>query len=101
MITYLCNKCGFDFAITELHKPKCFYCGSSKDWKIVKKQKINMKVMAERMKLVNDRLMSSLKGAYEVGKKDDDFNEDVMLDVMSRAKKLGKQTNSLLKSKKK
>ena len=97
IITYFCQKCGFDFAITELDKPKCFYCDSYKNWKIVKKQKFSLKNLAGRMKLVNERLKSSLKGAYKAGKESNNFDEDLMLDVMNKIKKLEKNVRSILK----
>ena len=41
--------------------------------------------MAERLKLVSDRMMENLKGAYDV--KPDDADEEELLEVMAKAKK--------------
>ena len=96
MITYLCRKCGFDFAITELDKPKCFYCESSKDWEIVKKQKLTPEVMSERLKLVADRMMENLKKAHSAGKEtNEEFDETELLKVMAKASKLRKNIQHL------
>lgn len=86
MITYECGKCGIDFAVTELKKPKCFYCGATKNHAVTKKQKLTSEVMAERMKLVSNRMMESLKKAYEV--KPDDVDEKGLLEAMHKAKHL-------------
>lgn len=99
MISYLCHKCGFDFAVTELDKSKCFYCENEKDWEIIKKQKLSIKVIADRMELVNNRLIDNLKGAYQVGKKNNDFNEDLMLETLDKAKKLKEGTRKIFKKK--
>lgn len=86
MITYQCGQCGMDFAIGELQKPKCFYCEATENHTVIKKQKLTPEVMAERLKLVTDRMMENLKKAYEV--KPDDMDEEELLETMGKAKDL-------------
>ena len=96
MITYLCKKCGFDFAVTEKQKPKCFYCDSKANFKIIKKQKITPRVIADRLKLVTDRMMDNLKKAYAEGTKQEKFEEEGdLLEVMKSAKELKGKVQSL------
>lgn len=94
IITYLCNKCGYDFALTERDKPKCFYCDTVGDCKIIKKQKLTSKAIADRLKLCTDRMMESLKGAYKARPKDDKTEEE-LLEAMARANKFRKNVQSL------
>lgn len=103
MITYLCPQCGMDFAITELQRPKCFYCQAvNMEFIVTKKQKLTPKVMADRLKLVNDRMMENLQKAYKVGKESgEDFNEGELIDIMAKAKKLHEGISNLkIKNKK-
>lgn len=97
MITYLCPQCGMDFAITEIQKPRCFYCGAvNMEFIINKKQKLTPKVMKDRLKLVNNRMMENLHKAYLVAKESgEDFNEDELLDILAKAKKLHDGIDSL------
>jgi DNA-directed RNA polymerase subunit RPC12/RpoP len=88
LLTYLCKKCGMDFALSELHKPACFYCGSKQGHELVKKQKLTPKVLADRMKRVADRLVENLKKAYDV--KPADADEDQLLEALVKADKLRK-----------
>ncbi len=86
LLTYLCQKCGMDFGVSDIHTPKCFYCGSKRGHELVKKQKITPQVLAERMKLVTDRMIENLKKAYNVRPADTD--EDELLEVLVKADKL-------------
>lgn len=97
MITYLCPQCGMDFAITELQKPKCFYCQVLNiEFIVTKKQKLTPKVMADRLKLVNGRMMENLQKAYECARGDgEDAAADELIDIMAKAKKLQKGIRSL------
>ena len=90
MITYLCPQCGMDFAITELQKPRCFYCGAvNMEFIINKKQKLTPKVIKGRLKLVNKRMMENLHKAYLVAKESgEDFDENELIDILAKAKKL-------------
>lgn len=102
MITFLCPRCNLDSAMTERDKLKCFGCDNTKNLTIIKKEKLSIEVMAARMKLVNDRLMSSLQGAYFAGKEDDDFDDEAMLlQLMEKAQKLGIDTEGIFEEAKK
>jgi len=63
IITYQCLNCGFDFALTEKEKPKCFYCESTENYIVIKKEKFTPQAVANRLKISTDRMMESLKGA--------------------------------------
>ena len=93
IITYQCQSCGFDFAMSELDKPKCFYCEETKNYTIIKKQELTPEVMAKRMKLVSDRLMENLKGAYDT--KPDDVDEEELLQALAKAKKFREKIHGL------
>lgn len=97
MVTYVCNKCGQDFARTELDKPVCFYCEAEGDCEIVNKQEITPEIIAERLKLVNERMMENLKKAYM--NKPDGVDEDELLEVMSKAKELCQETDKVWEKK--
>lgn len=86
-----------DFAITELKKPQCFYCQTLNiEFIVIKKQKLTPKVMADRLKLVTDRMMENLQKAYVVGKESEgDCNTDELIDIMAKAKKLQKGIGEL------
>lgn len=99
MITYLCSKCGIDSALTDAQKPRCFYCEAKTGLKEIKRQKISPQVMAERLKLVTDRMMEALQRAHAINKRDNDVEEGDLLKVMAKAKKL-KDNVSALKLKK-
>ncbi len=102
MIIYLCPKCNIDSAMCERDKPRCFYCENTEELTIIKKEALSIEVMAARMKLVNDRLMSSLQGAYFAGKEDDDFDDEAMLlQLMEKAQKLGIDTEGIFEETKK
>lgn len=97
MITYLCPQCGMDFAITELQKPKCFCCQAvNMEFIVTKKQKLTPKVMINRLKFVNDRMMENLHKAYMTAKESgEDCNEGELIDIMAKAKKLHDGIDSL------
>jgi len=79
-----------DFAITELQKPRCLYCEAMNiEFIVIKKQKLTPKVMSDRLKLVTDRMMENLQNAYVAGKEGGKyFEEDELIDIMAKAKKL-------------
>ena len=93
MITYLCGKCGMDFAVSDAMVPKCFYCGAKTGYRLIKKQKITPQVIAERLKRVTDRMMENLRKAY--GVRPADFDEDKLLAAMAKADKLRKNVQGL------
>jgi DNA-directed RNA polymerase subunit RPC12/RpoP len=102
MITYFCNNCGFDFAMSELDKPKCFYCGGICDHKIIKKEKITKKVIFNRLKLVNERMMENLRKAYDVRPEElnDEDMDQLMLEALAKGKSLGDMIEKIHKNKK-
>lgn len=104
MLTYLCNKCGFDFAITEEDQPKCFYCDSSNDYVLIEKKRLTPQVIAERLAKVNKRMEENLKQAWEITQEEDfkdrDHHEAMVLDCLQRVKKLGEDTQKALRKKK-
>jgi hypothetical protein len=100
MVIYQCLKCGFDFGITEQDKPKCFYCDSTEGYIEIERKKLTPEVLAERMKLVTDRMMENLQKAYKVrpkkaNRKSDKDSEKELLEVMQKAKDLKQGIDSL------
>lgn len=65
MITYICGKCYFDFANTDIANPVCFYCGATSGHMVTKKEKISLKVIVARLKRVADRLEDNLQNARQ------------------------------------
>src|SRR3989344_2841217 len=66
MLTYICGKCYFDFANTDIAPPVCFYCGATSGHMVTKKEKISLKVIVARMKRVADRLEENLQNARQI-----------------------------------
>lgn len=98
MLTYYCSRCKIDSAMTELDKPHCFYCGKGDKVKLIKKEKITPEVMAKRLKVVSDRMITNLKKAYFAGKKEDpDFDEDKLFEILEKADKLKKGIKKIFK----
>ncbi len=93
MIVYLCGKCGFKFGRTEQHVPRCSYCNASKGFKIVKKEPLTPKAIAERLKESTDNMMNAFIAAFGVKPKEVDENE--MLQVMQKAKELKDKVQGL------
>ena len=89
MITFLCPECGMDFAVTELDESKCFYCQAVNiDFIEIKKQKLSLKVIKERLEITTNRMMNNLQQAFITGKEVDNPDADELIDVMAKAKKL-------------
>lgn len=85
-----------DFTRTELDKPVCFYCESSGDFEVIKKEEITPEVIASRLKITTDRIMDNLTKAYFADKdKMDDFEEEELLKIMSKANKFRKRVQAL------
>lgn len=100
MITYICPKCGFDFARTEAEKPVCFYCDNTQGHKIVSKKKLTPEVIAERLRITSNRMMENLKKAWEVRPKEireDPQEEGQMLELLGKAKKLRDKTQEVMR----
>lgn len=85
--------------MSEQQKPHCYYCGAkaAKYLKQISKKRLSLKVMAERMKLVNDRMVENLKKAYQARGADDD--ELQLLEVMDKADDMRKNVQKILKQK--
>ena len=66
MITYWCDECQMDSAMTEQQAPKCFGCDSNARLTEIKREKFSPDVMAARMKAVADRMLWSLQKAHEI-----------------------------------
>lgn len=101
IVTYLCNKCGFDFAITEKDKPKCFYCDSTSKHTEISRRELSLESIVERLKLVNDRLEKNLKEAYAERPQDlpavgGEDGELILIKALSGVKSLKEKTNSLI-----
>ena len=64
LLTYLCNTCGFDYTRFEGDLPECFYCESTDNFTIIRKEKITGKTM----KIATERLVENLEKAYPAGK---------------------------------
>lgn len=65
LIIYRCELCGEDAGYTERDKPRCRFCGSRNKLTVISKQEITPEVMAARLKTVADRMMNSLRDAYD------------------------------------
>ena len=91
MITYLCPHCGFDSGRTELDvPPACFYCDAKTGLVEIKREKLSAEVMANRMKLVTDRMMDNLRKAWGISEKEwpqDPEQEMLLLETMAKGKK--------------
>lgn len=106
MIIYQCLKCGFDFGLTELDKPQCFYCDSTDQYIEIERKNLTPKAIADRLKQSTDRMMENLKKAYQNRPKEKandskDDSEKMLLDILVKTQKLQKDIKSLKLSKKK
>lgn len=96
MITYLCHNCQMDFTRTELDEPQCFYCDSSDNFEVIKKERITPEVIVARLKLSTDRMVDNLKKAYFADKEEiDDLDEEEFIKIMDKANKLRKRVQAL------
>ena len=102
LITYLCTRCTWDFARTELDKPKCTLCGKNDKLQEIKREPVTPQALEAAMMRSMDRLMTGLQGAYETHQaghnqrghtvhdtKNDD-EEILLLETLVKAKNLEK-----------
>lgn len=108
LIIYMCHSCGQDCGYTEREKPKCRYCGNTKELTVVSKQRLTRKVMMTRLKEVSGRMMSKLVSAYEGLPKSDENvvaegkdAEAELLRLMDKVKKFRDKVHGLDARKKK
>ena len=96
LIHYLCTRCTWDFARTDLDKPKCTMCEKGDKLQEIKREPMTPQALEAAMMRSMDRLMTGLQGAYDShqegtparDEKKNDEEEILLLEAMVKAKNL-------------
>lgn len=65
ILIYQCQSCNLDSGFTELDRQvHCYYCGRNSEMKLISKQVLTEEAVANRLKIITDRLFNSLSPAY-------------------------------------